>query len=327
MKKIFYVLIASVLLLTACGASSTELQIGKVEYAAHGANAFTVATVVVSGDKVLAAFIDEYQFMSKATSKGVPNSDAGLADYFKEGMVLGSKRVNAETYSANMATKGGSTVTIDKNFDAIQEFVKDKKISELEELIKKTPEEVTEAVTGATLADSQGYITAIIEAAKAAQKNEKISYKGDVKKLTLNQVDGAPHGTKSFAITSVLTDGKKAVAVMFDEYQFMAAATTTGVPNSDAGLVANIKEGFVLGSKLANAESYSKSMKEKGGATQTLDANFKAIRDFAITQTAEELTTLLAKDDAAVTEAVTGATLADTKGYLNTILEAITTSK
>lgn len=55
------------------------------------------------------------------------------------------------------------------NFDVIQEFVQGKKTSELEEVTGKTAEEVVDAVTGCTLVDTTGYVTAVIEAAKAAK--------------------------------------------------------------------------------------------------------------------------------------------------------------
>ena len=68
-----------------------------------------------------------------------------------------------------MGEKTGSTVTIDANFDAIQSYVQGKKITELEELTGKAAEEVIDAVSGCTLADTAGYVTAVIEAAKVAK--------------------------------------------------------------------------------------------------------------------------------------------------------------
>ena len=68
-----------------------------------------------------------------------------------------------------MAEKAGSTVKFADNLNAIQEFVDGKTVSELEEVTAKTNEEVTDAVTGATLADTAGYINGVIQAAKSAQ--------------------------------------------------------------------------------------------------------------------------------------------------------------
>ncbi|TYP57882.1 peptidoglycan-binding domain-containing protein [Thermosediminibacter litoriperuensis] len=146
------------------------VKIGKVDYAAHGTKCFTVAIAAVAGDKIVAAYIDDYQFMPKDVAKGVPNSDQEFGKSYPEGYVLGSKLTNAEYYSNNMKTKAGSTIPIDKNFAAIVNYVKGKTISELEaKLAQTTPENMVDAVTGATLVDTHGYVKAIVEAAKAAR--------------------------------------------------------------------------------------------------------------------------------------------------------------
>ena len=62
--------------------------------------------------------------------------------------------------------KAGSTVEIAANFDAIQEFVNGKTIDELKELTGKPAEEVIDGISGATLADTVGYVTAILAAAE-----------------------------------------------------------------------------------------------------------------------------------------------------------------
>lgn len=99
------------------------LQIGQAYAAAHGTKCFTQAVAVVQDDVIIAAYLDEYQFIdSSADVTGVPNSDSDFAEGYAEGKVLCSKRENAEYYSKNMAEKGGSTVAIDANFDAIQSF-------------------------------------------------------------------------------------------------------------------------------------------------------------------------------------------------------------
>ena len=67
-----------------------ELRIGQVEGAAHGNKCFTVATAVIdTNDTIIAAYIDEYQFMD-AEQEGVPNSEAfTAAGSVAEGQVLG----------------------------------------------------------------------------------------------------------------------------------------------------------------------------------------------------------------------------------------------
>ena len=115
-----------------------------------------------------AAYIDEYQV--GAGMVGVPNSENGFGG-FADGKVLYSKRVNAEAYSANMA-KSGSTVALDVNYDLIQEFVVGKTIAELETIIAGFGGDATkavDAVSGATLVDTLGYLQGLLAAAKAAK--------------------------------------------------------------------------------------------------------------------------------------------------------------
>ena len=61
----------------------------------------------------------------------------------------------------------GSTVAIDKNYDAIQAHVAGKTIAELETLVAGDAQAVVDAVAGATLVDAAGYIQAVIDVAKA----------------------------------------------------------------------------------------------------------------------------------------------------------------
>src|SRR5690606_31210592 len=113
---------------------AADLKVGKVEWAAHGTKCFTVAFVVLDGDTIIRAFIDEYQFLPKAEAVGVPNSDVEngfAADFANPERVLASKRLNDDYYSNNMA-KAGSTVTILDNFIAIEKFAEGMTIAELE---------------------------------------------------------------------------------------------------------------------------------------------------------------------------------------------------
>ncbi len=176
MKKVLGLLLTMVLAfsLVACSSSSsdsTALKFGQVQYAAHGTKSFAVTTVVMDGDKIVKAYIDEYQVLSKEGTVGVPNSDAEFGENFASlDTQLASKRVNDDFYSNNMATKGGATQKLSTSWDAIQKFAEGKTISELESAISgKTAEQVIDAVSGATLTDTTGYIQSIIEAAKAAK--------------------------------------------------------------------------------------------------------------------------------------------------------------
>jgi predicted polyphosphate/ATP-dependent NAD kinase len=125
----------------------------------------------MAGDKIVGSSIDDYQFMAKDTSIGVPNSDKDFGTYFKDATrVLGSKRTNTVSYSANMANSG-ATIAIDKNFDAIQAFVAGKTVAELEAIIKTNgTDPKVDAVASATLTDTNGYLNAIAAAAKNAKK-------------------------------------------------------------------------------------------------------------------------------------------------------------
>jgi hypothetical protein len=69
-------------------------------------------------------------------------------------------------------TKAGSTVALDVNYDLIQDFCVGKTVAELEAVIAGFNGDATaavDAVTGATLVDTLGYLTGLLEAAKAAQ--------------------------------------------------------------------------------------------------------------------------------------------------------------
>ena len=164
MKKILSVVIAAMLLVCMMAPAMAEgVKLGQSIFAAHGTKCFAVITVAMDGDKIVDAYIDEFQMMAADTSIGVPNSEAMIAI---EGKVLGSKRLNAEAYSANMQ-KAGSTVAIDANYDIIEAYVTGKTVAELEaEVAGKTAEEVVDAVAGCTLVDTLGYINGIIAAAK-----------------------------------------------------------------------------------------------------------------------------------------------------------------
>ena len=164
MKKILASVLAALLVLTMMVPALAEgVTLSQVLFAAHGTKCFAVITVAMDGDKIVDAYIDEFQMMAADTSVGVPNSEVMIE---VEGKVLASKRVNAEAYSANMQ-KAGSTVAINVNYDAIEAFATGKTVAELEaELVGKTAEEMVDAVAGCTLVDTLGYLNGILEAAR-----------------------------------------------------------------------------------------------------------------------------------------------------------------
>ena len=169
MKKIIALALSVVMALSlvACGGETVEtheLKMGRVLGAAHGTKCFATAYAVVEGDTIVAAKVDEYQFMSGDELISVPNAENYTAS-LAEGVKLVSKRVDTAVYSNNMATKAGSTVAIDANYDAIQAHVAGKTIAELETEI--AGEMAADAVAGATLVDCAGYIGVIVNVAKA----------------------------------------------------------------------------------------------------------------------------------------------------------------
>ena len=176
MKKLLALLLAAILVLSASAAlAEGEVTIGQVDYAAHGTGCFAVITVALQDDVIVAAKIDEFQFIADRedlAAIGVPNSDASFGESYPEGKVLGSKRVNNDLYSLNM-TRAGSTVQIAANYDAIEAFVKGKTVAELEEIVNgytaETKADFIDAVSGATTVDTWTYTAGILAAAKAAK--------------------------------------------------------------------------------------------------------------------------------------------------------------
>ena len=166
MKKILVAALAALLVLSMMVPAMAEAVLGQAIFAAHGTKCFAVITVAMDGDKIADAHIDEFQMLAAGEAVGVPNSEAMIP---VEGKVLGSKRVNAEMYSANMAN-AGSTVAIDANYDAIEAYVTGKTVAELEaEVAGKDAAAMIDTVAGCTLADTLGYVNGIIEAAKTVK--------------------------------------------------------------------------------------------------------------------------------------------------------------
>lgn len=305
----------------AAAEGTAELRIGQAYGAAHGNKCFTVATAVINGDDtIVAAYIDEFQFFDEGQT-GVPNSGSFIEKgYVAEGRVLGSKRANNAYYSENMA-KAGATMELAANFDGLQAFAAGKTISELEELAGKPAEEVVDAVSSATLADTAGYIGVIVDAAKAAEETPAVSYDGDLADLSLNMAVTVTHGEDSFALAAVYGDGNEIVLSYLDEFQFFDA-DQTGVPNSEAFAEAgDISADYVLGSKRVNDAFYSANM-AKAGATMNIAANYDGIQAYVDGKTVAELEELLGGSDEEVIDAVSSATLTAMPGYISAVLEA-----
>ncbi len=294
------------------------LSIGEALEVAHGEKSFAQVAAVVQGDKVVAAYIDEYQFMPKDSVTAVPNSDQEFGQDYAGSAVLASKRSNSAYYSGLMQEKAGATSTIDSGYDAIQNFAAGKTIEELEKTAAM--DDAVDAVSGATLKDTANYLRAIVSAAKAAQNNQAVAFDGDLSGLRLHFATGAAHGTKCFSTAAVLTDGDRIVLSYLDEFLFLQKDGSIGVPNSDKKLGEDVKEGMVLASKRVNARAYSRLMQEKAGATSTIDGGYDAIQEAVQGMSIEEAEKLSQRDDAV--DAVSGATLKDTANYVGLIVSA-----
>ena len=166
MKKLIALVL--VLMMMVPFAMADEVKLGQVQFAAHGTKCFAVITVALVDDVIVAVLIDEYQV--GADMIGVPNSENGFGG-FEDGKVLYSKRVNAEAYSANMQ-KAGSTVALNVNYDLIQAFCVGKTVAELEAAIAGFGGDATkavDAVSGATLVDTLGYLQGLLAAAESVK--------------------------------------------------------------------------------------------------------------------------------------------------------------
>ena len=297
------------------------VQIGQAYAAVNGTRSFTEAVAVVQNDVLVGAYLDDFQFNdAKPEVVGVPNSDAAFGADYAEGQVLMSKRENTGFYSQLMTDYAGSTVSIDANFDAIQEFAVGKTIAELKAVAAKGAEAV-DAVSGATLADTAGYLSALVQAAEAAQSNAVAPFEGDVRQLELKVVYSAANGDNCFTSGAAVTCGDTIVASYVDEFQFMdASPEIIGVPNSDADLSAGYASGKVLASKRVNTKTYSQMMADYAGSTVTIDANYNSIQEHLAGMSIAAAAAL--SQDTAAVDAVSGATLVNTANYVGVIVDA-----
>lgn len=284
---------------------------------------FTNVVVATSGDKIVDAIIDEYQYYEADSDyKAVPNSDGAFGEGTAEGKILGSKIDNNEAYSADMKEAGGEITLLD-NYNAVTDFVKGKTIAELEDFLNENDDEqILDAITGATFKSTPNLLKMIVETAK----DNTFVASGDAENpddVEIRYTLGAPHGDKSFGNAVVAVEGDKIIAASIDEYQYLDGGA--GVPGSDGGFGEGYNDSnVVLGSKLENNEMYSDLMTEHAESTVALKDNYAAIENFVAGKTVEEVKAVIesATPGEAIDE-VTGATLVDTAGYLQLIIDAV----
>ena len=307
-------------------ATDAKLVLRRSLQAPHGEGSLATVGVITDGDKIVDVSIDELQYFdANSDFKALPNQDedtefkAGNA----EGKILGSKVENSDAYSKLMAEKAKSTVTISDNYKAIENFAKGKTISELEEAIKDAEDgKAIDSVTGATLVDTKGYIQAIIN---TAQENTFITdiNADSAEGLELKRIYGTAGAKNAITDTFVVVKDGKILAASIDEFQYIGE---NGVPNAGNKFGENFADpAKQLSSKLENNEEYSKMMKDMAKATNNLDENYKAICDFVIGKTPEEIKEVIDNNEnGKPVDAVTGATLNNTVGYLEEIYNAAT---
>lgn len=209
MKKFVALLLAALLLCTT--AAYAEVKIGQVEYAAHGTSCFAVMTVALDGDTIVAAHINEFQFLDAASAEGVPNSSESFDKNFHESKVLASKVVNNDMYSTNMVNKAGATMPLGVGYEAIEAFATGKTITELEAAIDgKSKSEMIDAVSSCTLVDTLGYLQGLLAANNQTGYYTVYNKTGETVKelsLTINAT-----GEKTVVAMDVPADAVKVIA-------------------------------------------------------------------------------------------------------------------
>lgn len=153
------------------GAEDADLTNAELSYslqAPHGDQSFAAVSVFHAGETVLAASIDEFQFLDPADFEGVPNSEAGFGEGYNEDVVLASKMQNDEAYSAMMTDIANATSTYGDNMQAIINHALGSSIDEIEASIAELSDlgdddEIADVVSGATFVDTNGYLQSIVD--------------------------------------------------------------------------------------------------------------------------------------------------------------------
>ena len=197
------------------------------------------------------------------------------------------------------------------------------KVEEVAQDAKNKAEEVKEDAKDAA-DDAKEKMEDAVEDAKSEMSDEEFAAAIEGK-LVLRRSLKAPHGEGSFARIAVVTDGDKIIDATIDEFQYFDEDSDfVALPNQDEDteFKAGNKEGKILGSKIMNDKPYSAMMTEKAQSTVSIWDNYKAIEEFAMGKTIDELKEVVANaENGKAIDAVTGATLVDTKGYLEAIIE------
>ena len=173
MKKtsIIALLAALMLMVASVGfaAAETEVVLRRGYGAPHGELAVGRAVVLTAGDTIVAAHLDEFQYMAPSDElTPVPNSDKGFGAGAKEGVVMISKKVNDATYSKNMADKAKATMLLSEGYAAIEAYAQGKTGQEIKDYAAtQEAGKPVDAITSSTLVDTVGYLNLLADAALA----------------------------------------------------------------------------------------------------------------------------------------------------------------
>lgn len=306
-------------------ADDNQIVIKQLDTSPHNNESFAVTTVAMKGDKILAANIDEFQFVKKGTKgfTAVPNSNSDFGKKgYKKGQMLISKANNDQAYSDLMKKVAKSTKSREESLNDIESYVKGKTATELLKTARQNKAMQKKIISGATLASTNGYVKSIANAAQKGYVSKGIALNSD--DVVLKQLDTAPHGKQSFGVTTVAMNGDKIVASSIDEFQFVAKNSKgfKGVPNSNSKFGnEGYKSGQMLISKQVNDKAYSALMKKEAKSKQSRMKSITAINKFAAGKTASDLLNTVTENKDKKSDVVSGATLVDTKNYLNSIAQ------
>ncbi len=136
-------------------AAGGDMTLSRANIGAHGTKGFTDVVTLAQGGTIVAASIDDFQFMD-ATTDGltpVPNSDASFGENYADGVALCSKSQNSEAYSAAMASKAGATQSWLTSIEAIEAGV-------VGVPVVSTPGLDVDTISGSTLTSTTSYAAA-----------------------------------------------------------------------------------------------------------------------------------------------------------------------
>lgn len=154
------------------GATAENPEI-KTLLAPIGEDSLGLVSVVIDGDTIVAAQIDELQYNDEEAEDwdSVPNGDEddGFGASIPEDKELISKLENNEEYSDLMKEYANATLTYKENMQAISNFVAGKTVNEIQAAIDELDGQsdnsaISDVVSGATLSSTPAYLTAIVEA-------------------------------------------------------------------------------------------------------------------------------------------------------------------